>query len=137
MQKPYYAEKGITIYNGDCREILPQLEQADLIVTDPPYGIDFQSCMRPKEKRFEKIKGDKEFPLWIFDLQPRNAMFVWCRWDILSILPKPKSFIVWDKGSHGMGDLKHEFGRQWEACAFYPRGGASVYFPASGYNPCE
>jgi DNA modification methylase len=45
---------------------------------------------------------------------------VWCRWDILPILPMPKSFIVWDKGCHSMGDLLHEFGRQWEACAFYP-----------------
>lgn len=35
-------------------------------------------------------------------------------------LPKAKSFIVWDKGVHSMGDLKHEFGRQWEGCAFYP-----------------
>src|SRR5258708_7558812 len=34
--------------------------------------------------------------------------------------PPPKSFIVWDKCRHGMGDLEHEFGRQWEGIAFYP-----------------
>lgn len=34
---PYYDEDGITIYHGDCREILPSLN-ADVIVTDPPYG---------------------------------------------------------------------------------------------------
>jgi site-specific DNA-methyltransferase (adenine-specific) len=45
---------------------------------------------------------------------------VWCRWEILSILPKPKSFIVWDKIVHSMGDLEHEYGRGWEAVAFYP-----------------
>lgn len=37
--KPYYEEKGITIYHGDCREILPTLEPVDLVLTDPPYGI--------------------------------------------------------------------------------------------------
>ena len=36
--KPYYEHGGITIYHGDCREILPGL-RADLVVTDPPYGI--------------------------------------------------------------------------------------------------
>jgi site-specific DNA-methyltransferase (adenine-specific) len=36
--KPYYQEKGITIYNGDCREILPYLETVDVILTDPPYS---------------------------------------------------------------------------------------------------
>lgn len=37
--KPYYEEKGITIYNCDCREILPELEPVDLILSDPPYGM--------------------------------------------------------------------------------------------------
>jgi site-specific DNA-methyltransferase (adenine-specific) len=42
--KPYYQEKGITIYHGDCREVLPQLEHrsVDLVATDPPYGIGFK-----------------------------------------------------------------------------------------------
>lgn len=37
--KPYYEHGGITIYHGDCREILPNLPVADLVLTDPPYGI--------------------------------------------------------------------------------------------------
>lgn len=36
--KPYYEHAGITIYHGDCREILPQLSAIDCVVTDPPYG---------------------------------------------------------------------------------------------------
>ncbi len=37
--KPYYDHAGITIYHGDCREILPTLPKVDLVLTDPPYGI--------------------------------------------------------------------------------------------------
>ncbi len=36
---PYYDEDGITIYHGDCREILPTLT-ADVVITDPPYGVN-------------------------------------------------------------------------------------------------
>ena len=37
--KPYYQHEGITIYHGDCREILPTLDPVDLVLTDPPYGV--------------------------------------------------------------------------------------------------
>lgn len=37
---PYYEQDGITIYHGDCREVLPQIEAfADLVLTDPPYAV--------------------------------------------------------------------------------------------------
>ena len=39
---PYYDDgKGIVIYNGDCRDVLPTLGRFDLLLTDPPYGIGF------------------------------------------------------------------------------------------------
>lgn len=119
--KPYYEAGGISIYLGDSQEILSDLKpSADYILTDPPYGIAFQSSRRIERLRKAKIHGDDAFPMWIFeDLPYRVAMFVWCRWDNLTEIPKPKSFIAWDKGVHSMGDLNHEFGRQWEACAFY------------------
>lgn len=37
--RPYYEHNGITIYHGDCREILPMLPKVDLLLTDPPYGV--------------------------------------------------------------------------------------------------
>lgn len=39
--KPYYEHSGITIYHGDCRDILPGLPPVDLVLTDPPYGLNF------------------------------------------------------------------------------------------------
>jgi len=36
---PYYQHAGMTIYHGDCRDILPTLEPVDLVLTDPPYGL--------------------------------------------------------------------------------------------------
>lgn len=36
---PYYQHAGITIYHGDCRDVLPELPKADLCMTDPPYVI--------------------------------------------------------------------------------------------------
>ena len=39
--KPYYDENGVTIYHGDCREILPFLT-ADVVITDPPYGVGYK-----------------------------------------------------------------------------------------------
>ncbi len=34
---PYYSDGSVTIYHGDCREILPDV-RADLVVTSPPYN---------------------------------------------------------------------------------------------------
>jgi site-specific DNA-methyltransferase (adenine-specific) len=39
LMRPYYEHAGITIFHGDCREILPHVEHCDLLLTDPPYGI--------------------------------------------------------------------------------------------------
>lgn len=43
---PYYDEDGITIYHGDCREILPTLGQVDHVITDPPYEAEAHTKQR-------------------------------------------------------------------------------------------
>lgn len=39
LPQPYYEEPGITIYHGDCVEIMPRLAQFDLVFTSPPYNL--------------------------------------------------------------------------------------------------
>lgn len=55
LPEPYYSHGGITIYHGDCRDILPHVT-ADVVVTDPPYGINYNSDSR----RFSR----KSSPYW-------------------------------------------------------------------------
>lgn len=72
--KPYYEEAGITIYHGDCREILPQLGRFDLLLTDPPYGIGADSEMHKKGgQKYGVAAAPKSFyadTQW--DLQPAD-----------------------------------------------------------------
>jgi site-specific DNA-methyltransferase (adenine-specific) len=44
LPKPYYEEPGITIYNADCRDILPHLDPVDLVLTSPPYDDLREYC---------------------------------------------------------------------------------------------
>lgn len=48
--KPYYEKDGITIYCGDCREVLPSLDPVELVLTDPPW-------LARKDKITRRSKG--------------------------------------------------------------------------------
>jgi site-specific DNA-methyltransferase (adenine-specific) len=54
--KPYYQDSAVTIYHGDCREILPELPKVDLVLTDPPYGMD-NNCDYSRFTRGRKGHG--------------------------------------------------------------------------------
>jgi site-specific DNA-methyltransferase (adenine-specific) len=54
--KPYYEHGGITIYNGDCRDVLPCVA-ADVLVCDPPYGVNLGKHSAAKETRGWLAKG--------------------------------------------------------------------------------
>ena len=53
--KPYYEHAGITIYHGDCREIMPALDRADLLLTDPPYGVNLGKHVGSTDRRFAHL----------------------------------------------------------------------------------
>lgn len=48
--KPYYQDDAVTIYHGDCREIMPALGTFDLLLTDPPYGVGFKGKVTKHKK---------------------------------------------------------------------------------------
>ena len=55
MLTPYYDCDGITIYNADCKQVLPSIGSFEMVVTDPPYGMEFQS-----NHRAQKLKAWSE-----------------------------------------------------------------------------
>lgn len=59
--KPYYQHAGITIFHGDCREILPAIGKVDLVLTDPPYGIGLSDMHFGKSSAARKVSicGDE------------------------------------------------------------------------------
>lgn len=105
--RPYYDDAGIAIYHGDCREILPHI-QADVLVTDPPYGMAYQSGW----KESSKIANDDstEHRDWVLDHWGTRPAFVFGRWSV----PRPagaRERLIWDKGDWpGMGDLSLPWG---------------------------
>jgi tRNA G10 N-methylase Trm11 len=50
LPTPHFSAPGVTIYHGDALDVLRQLPDGSVgaVITDPPYGIDFQSNMRSK-----------------------------------------------------------------------------------------
>lgn len=59
-----------TVITGDSLTILRNMEpeSVDMVITDPPYGIDYQSGRKEKDRRLAKISNDKApFIWWIYD----------------------------------------------------------------------
>jgi len=58
---PYYQDEYVTLYQGDCLDILPQLAGVTAVVTDPPYGLSFMEKDwdhgSPGQHFWELIKG--------------------------------------------------------------------------------
>jgi site-specific DNA-methyltransferase (adenine-specific) len=104
--KPYYDHAGITIFHGDCREILPGLK-ADVVVTDPPYGIDYEVNWNRAVDRPRSIIGDESTLARDEMLSAIGDMpaLVFGSWK--ATRPQAASLVlVWEKlGSSGMGDL--------------------------------
>lgn len=109
----------------DARELLRQLpdESVDLVVTDPPYGINFHN------RRGERIRGDKK-PLldWLTEvpriLKSAGAFYLFSRWDVehiwaAAVRLKQKNRIVWVKQNHTAGDLRRGYGQKHESILYF------------------
>lgn len=128
----------IEIIKGDCLEVMKHFTngQFALCLTDPPYGIDYQSAWRTDKTQWKpKIANDTEpFIDWIPEayrvLNPTGRLFCFYRWDkqeaffnaINNAGFNIKSQIIWDKVIHGMGDLRGEYAPQHESIIYATKG---------------
>jgi site-specific DNA-methyltransferase (adenine-specific) len=117
-----------TLYLGDAREVVMGLGVLDSVVSDPPYGMAFRSNSRIEKHAAIQNDEDAELLLFACAIPVMHSKYLFCRWDNLQEVPKPKSLITWVKNNWSMGDLQHEHGRQTEVALFYP--GPEHDFPA-------
>ena len=100
--KPYYEHNNITIYHGDCLEIMPQLEEkVDLVLADPPYGINWNTdytrftSERGCNQRYPKVRNDDK----PFDPEPFlkfPQVILWGYNCFANKLPLG-TILIWDK----------------------------------------
>ena len=123
----------IKLYCDDCLNIMKQIENEsiDLIVTDPPYLIKYKTNHRKnKDHDFcSEILNDDNEQL-IIDyirecyriLKNNTAMYMFCNCDKVDFFKqelenagfKIKNMIIWVKNNWTAGDLKAQFGKQYE-----------------------
>ena len=134
---PYELDSIVT---GDCRELAAALphESVDLVLTDPPYGIDYQMTAPGKithdRRNTQRTFGaDKLDTSWLLDayriLKPNRCAFVFTRWDVLQTwkdAAEAAGFVmsqrlIWDKSHFGSGDLRY-YGSQTEDVLFLRKG---------------
>lgn len=117
--KPYYDEGGITIYCGDALEILPTLPKVDLVLTDPPYGINTKSDGTGKLSPWADLcNAAFWYAEWMrlcrSRLMASGAMWSFLNWRSMVTFQKAtcdvqwsiESMLVWDKDWIGPGGQK-------------------------------
>lgn len=145
---PYYSANGVTLYHGDAREVLPQLlatgVKADLLLTDPPYGISYISnqatAWDPLQRKMvqqpsDAIPGDDDLTLLACVASLCHALLANDRHAFLFASPMlvgetkqaisppftVTSVMCWDKELHTGGDLDGGFAPGWEAILHAPK----------------
>lgn len=106
-------------------------EKAEMVFTDPPYGVSYQSNMRKRSEKFDVLKNDDKF----LDIAPvieacsGGWVFVWTSWkvitkwiDQLSCFGYPTNQVIWHKPGGGIGDLKRTFLSDYETALVWHRG---------------
>ncbi|OQB06509.1 MAG: putative methyltransferase [Parcubacteria group bacterium ADurb.Bin216] len=107
-------------------------EKADMVFTDPPYGVDYQSNMRIKSEKFDVIDNDNiVLTDWVVSAVVYSTGWIlFCTtWKVLSEwldigkeIGELSNMIIWDKGGGGIGDLAHTLLTDYEIILAYNRG---------------
>ena len=93
---PYFQTDDVTLYCGDCLEILPTLGRVDCVVTDPPYGIGIAANpVRQKHARKKWDNAPATSEQIAACLAAANEAVVWG--GNYFALPPSKGWLVWDK----------------------------------------
>jgi len=134
---PYWQsdDGSVVLYHGDCLAILPHLSGVDATITDPPFGISYQSQWRSdKSARFDVLDNDdKPQTEWIGLVKDGACMVVFCEWKFADVFRSAmqdngwpvKSQLVWDRVVHGMGDLNGAWAPQHDLAWWSSRDGFS------------
>lgn len=102
---PYFEQDGVTLYHGDCREILPQLGQFDLLLTDPPYGIN-ENTTKQQSRQGHGLASQKNYGTYDWDQSTcPDALGAAVAASVCQIifggnyyvLPPSSCWLVWDK----------------------------------------
>jgi len=131
------------VYFEDCvggmRERLDD-DSVDCVITDPPYGIDFQSNHREGTSTFDRLDADEdvEAAVGLYRdvlaevsrvLRDGGHFYTFTRWDVyphfyaaVSDVFNVKNCIVWRKNNWGMGDLEGAYAPAHEFCIFATAG---------------
>jgi site-specific DNA-methyltransferase (adenine-specific) len=119
---PYYSDDRVTLYHGDCREILPGLGvAADCVIADPPYGET-------------SLVWDSWPDGWI-DVTAEITSSMWCFGSLRMFLERHSEFdqwrlsqdVVWEKNT-GTGFATDRFARVHEHALHWYRGNwASIH----------
>lgn len=119
--KPYYQDDYVTLYHGDCVEVSPTTGQVDLIVTDPPYGVDFKSGWGSHSK-IANDDGTADVRAMILtavkQLKRSRHAYIFGEWDFAGSNLTAQTELIWDKGIVGMGDLTSPWGKSHEPITF-------------------
>lgn len=130
--KPYYQHAGITIYHGDCREVLPAIDSSAAIFADPPYGET-------------SLVWDICCDGW---LRTVTSTCLWCFGSFRFFLANVAEFaewefaqdVIWEK-QNGSGFTVDRFNRVHELVTHWYRGAWSALhhdvpkFPVNGWKP--
>lgn len=138
MRSPYYSDPLVTLYHGDARDVLAEIElQVDCLLTDPPYGQQFAGDGAATKKA--NIRGDgarqgiRVARQAFFEVDRHLAAdahcLSFCHWeswpdfyDGVSSLWPIKSAIIWWKDRGGMGDTAMEYARDYEVVLYAAKG---------------